>query len=239
MFKNLTIKSRLIFVLSFLIAFLLGVQALGLFGMSSAIDGLKTVYLDRVVPLKQVGQIESLLLQNRVMLTAALLTPTPEVVRKNTEIIDANIDEITQAWVRYTTTNMTAEENKLATDFDDHHRAFVIEGMNPAVAALRANNVDEAYRLLVEKIRPLYRPVHDNLHELLVLQLQETRQEYNREQERYWTIRNMFIASIVIVLLLGLSFRLIFSQAIFRPLEGVVETARAVAAGNFEQQFKT
>ena len=233
MFKNLTIKSRLIFVLSFLIAFLLGVQALGLFGMSSAIDGLKTVYLDRVVPLKQVGQIESLLLQNRVMLTAALLTPTPEVVRKNTEIIDANIDEITQAWVRYSTTNMTAEENKLATDFDDHHRAFVIEGMNPAVAALRANNVDEAYRLLVEKIRPLYRPVHDNLHKLLVLQLQETRQEYNREQERYWTIRNMFIASIVIVLLLGLSFRLIFSQAIFRPLEGVVETARAVAAGQF------
>ena len=239
MFKNLTIKSRLIFVLSFLIAFLLGVQALGLFGMSSAIDGLKTVYLDRVVPLKQVGQIESLLLQNRVMLTAALLTPTPEVIRKNTEIIDANIDEITQAWVRYSTTNMTAEENKLATDFDDRHRAFVIEGMNPAVAALRANNVDEAYRLLVEKIRPLYRPVHDNLHELLVLQLQETRQEYNREQERYWTIRNMFIASIVIVLLLGLSFRLIFSQAIFRPLEGVVETARAVAAGHFEQQFKT
>ena len=58
MLKNLTIKSRLIFLLSFLVAFLLGVQILGLFGMSSAIDGLKTVYQDRVIPLKQVGRIE-------------------------------------------------------------------------------------------------------------------------------------------------------------------------------------
>ena len=56
MLKNLTIKSRLIFILSFLVAFLLGVQMLGLFGMSSAIDGLKTVYHDRAIPLKQVGR---------------------------------------------------------------------------------------------------------------------------------------------------------------------------------------
>src|SRR5690349_22294484 len=102
MLNNLTIKSRLIFVLSFLIAFLLGVQALGLFGMSSAIGGLKTVYLDRVVPLKQVGHIESLLLQNRVLLTAALLTPTADVIKRNTDAIDGNIDEITRAWVKYT-----------------------------------------------------------------------------------------------------------------------------------------
>lgn len=238
MFKNVTIKSRLIFVLSFLIAFVLGVQALGLFGMSSAIDGLKTVYLDRVVPLKQVGRIESLLLQNRVMLTAALLTPTPEVIKRNTGIIDANIDEITRAWVKYTTTYMTAEENRIASNFAEHHRAFIIDGMNPAVAALRASDVEEAHRILVEKIRPLYKPVADSLQKLLALQLQETRQEYNREQERYWTIRNMFIASIVIVLLLGLSIRLIFHRSIFRPLEGVVQTARAVAAGNYAQQFE-
>ncbi len=239
MLKNLTIKSRLIFVLSFLIAFLLGVQALGLFGMSSAIEGLKTVYLDRVVPLKQVGRIESLLLKNRVMLTAALLTPTHEVIEENTATIDKNIDEITRAWVTYTTTYLTPEENRLAADFADHHRAFVIEAMNPAVAALRASDIEEANRILVEKVRPLYLPVGDSLQKLLALQLQETRQEYNQEQDRYWTIRNMFIASIIVVLLLGLSFRLIFSRSIFRPLESVVQTARAVASGNFAQQFET
>ena len=43
MFKNLTIKTRLVFILSFLIAFLLGIEMLGLFGISKANDGLKTV----------------------------------------------------------------------------------------------------------------------------------------------------------------------------------------------------
>src|SRR3569623_1471017 len=101
MFKNLSMKSRLIFLLSFLVAILLGVQMLGLFGMSSAIDGLKTVYQDRVIPLKQVGRIESLLLHNRVAITATLLTPSPEVIERNTALIEKNIDEITRAWVTY------------------------------------------------------------------------------------------------------------------------------------------
>jgi PAS domain S-box-containing protein len=238
MLKNLTIKSRLIFLLSFLVAFLLGVQMLGLFGMSSAIEGLKTVYQDRVIPLKQVGRIESLLLHNRVAITATLLTPTPEVIEKNTAIIEKNIDEITRAWVSYTTTYMTTEENRLAADFADNNRAFIIEGMNPAVDALRANKIEEANRILVEKIRPLYQPVDDNIHKLLALQLKETRQEYNQEQDRYWTIRNIFIASIIVVLVLVILSSLIFLRAIFRPLEEVVRIARGIAAGNFSQEFE-
>ena len=225
MLKNLTIKSRLIFILSFLVAFLLGVQMLGLFAMSSAIDGLKTVYQDRVIPLKQVGRIEALLLHNRVALTAALLTPTPSIIEKNTATIESNIDEITRAWITYTKTYLTPEENRLAADFADHHREFVIEGMNPAVAALRANEIKEGTRILVEKVRPLYRPVDDGIHKLLALQLDETRREYDQEQERYWTIRNIFLASILVVLLLALLFSHLFSSAIFRPLEGVVKIA--------------
>jgi PAS domain S-box-containing protein len=238
MLKNLTIKSRLIFLLSFLVAFLLGVQMFGLFGMSSAIDGLKTVYQDRVIPLKQVGRIESLLLHNRVALTATLLTPTPEVIEKNTTIIEKNIDEMTRAWVTYTTTYLTPEENRLAADFADHNRAFIIEGMNPAVDALRANKIEEAHRILVEKVRPLYKPVHDNIHKLVALQLSETRQEYNQEQERYWTIRNIFIASIIVVLVLVVLSSLILLGAVFRPLEDVVRIARGIAAGNFSQEFE-
>jgi PAS domain S-box-containing protein len=238
MLKNLTIKSRLIFLLSFLVAFLLGVQILGLFGMSSAIDGLKTVYQDRVIPLKQVGRIESLLLHNRVALTAALLTPSPEVIEKNTALIEKNIDEITRAWVIYTTTYMTTEENRLAADFADYNRTFIIEGMNPAVDALRANEIEEAHRILVEKIRPLYQPVDDSIRKLIALQLSETRQEYNQEQGRYWTIRNVFVASIIIVLVLVVLSSLVLLRAIFRPLEDVVRIARGVAAGNFSQEFE-
>ena len=57
MFKNLTIRTRLVFILSILVAFLLGIQMLGLVGMSNAIGGLETVYHDRAIPLNQVSDV--------------------------------------------------------------------------------------------------------------------------------------------------------------------------------------
>ena len=101
MFKNLTIKSRLIFILSFLVVFLLGIEMLGLFGMSNAIQGLKTVYHDRAIPLKQVADIESLLLLNRIAITSALMMPTPEIIESKTAAVEEDIEEMTQLWQAY------------------------------------------------------------------------------------------------------------------------------------------
>ena len=67
---------------------------IGLFGMSHAIDGLRTVYHDRAIPLSQVGYIESLLLQTRLALTSALVMPTPEIIRNKTAMVVKNIAEI-------------------------------------------------------------------------------------------------------------------------------------------------
>ncbi len=44
MFKNLTIKSRLIFFFCFMTAMLLGTELVALFGMSNTKDSLATVY---------------------------------------------------------------------------------------------------------------------------------------------------------------------------------------------------
>lgn len=60
MFKNLTIKSRLIFVLSLLSALLLGIGYTGLYGMAQSNNSLQTVYEDHLVALGQVSTIRSL-----------------------------------------------------------------------------------------------------------------------------------------------------------------------------------
>ncbi|MEO6824164.1 MAG: Tar ligand binding domain-containing protein [Nitrosospira sp.] len=238
MFRNLTIKSRLIFILSFLVAFLLGIQMLGLFGMSKAIDGLKTVYHDRSIPLKQVTQIDSLLMHNRLAITSALMIPTIEVINKKTAIVDENIEEITRIWNSYITTYLTAEEKTLALNFADARQKFIDEGLKPAVDALRADEIGLAYQILVEKIRPLYQPVDDSLKALIALQLDETKREYDQEQKRYEAIRNVLIASIAIALVLAALISIVFTRAIFRPLEDVVTIARGVAAGNLRQEIE-
>ncbi|SCY06016.1 PAS domain S-box-containing protein [Nitrosospira sp. Nl5] len=238
MLRNLTIKSRLIFILFFMGAFLLGIELLGLFGMSNAIDGLKTVYHDRAIPLKQVADIESLLLRNRLAITSALMMPTPETIQSKTAAIDQDIEELTRIWEDYITTYLTPEEKVLALQFAEDRDRFLTEGIKAAVTALRANEVGEAYRILVEKIRPLYDPVNRSIKSLSKLQLDEIGREYNREQNRFEAIRNLLIASVIIALMLAALISIMVSRTIFRPLEHVVKISRGVAAGNFMQEIE-
>lgn len=237
MLKKLTIKSRLIFTLSFLVMFLLGLGVVGLFGMSNAIDGLRTVYLDRAIPLSQVGYMESLLLQNRLAITSALVMPSSEIIRSKTEMVEKNIEEITRTWETYIATRLTAEERELAEKFAKDRKKFVEEGLLPTVAALRAGKIGEANRLLVERIRPLYVPVGKTIDALVLLQVNETKREYDYEQQRYENIRIILIASIIAALVFATLLSLMFIRVIFRPLEEVVGIARNVAAGNLRQEI--
>lgn len=238
MFKNWTIKSRLIFTLSYLVAFLLGMGLIGLFGMSSAIDGLKTVYNDRAIPLSQVGYMESLLLQNRLALTSALVMPTSEIIKNKTATIEKNIAEVRKTWKSYEETKLTPVERKLAAKFVVGHKKYVDEGLLPAILALRANKIGEANRILVEKVRPLYLPVGESIDALVLLQVDEAKREYDQEQQRYETIRALLITSIIIALVLAVLFSLMFIRAIFQPLEEAVKISRSVAAGNLRQEIE-
>jgi PAS domain S-box-containing protein len=238
MFKNLTIKSRLIFTLSFLVVFLLGIEMLGLFGMSKANDGLKTVYEDRVIPLGQLEHIESLLHQSRLAIVAALVTPTPKVIDNNTATFEKNVKEITKTWEEYMATYLTPEEEKLAGKFTEDRKKFITEGLMPAVAALRTNEIKEANQIVVEKVRPLYELVKEDISSLINLQIDVTKQEYRYQQDRYATIRNIFIALIIIVLALAVLISVAVTRAVFRPLEKAVKIARGVAAGDFTQQIE-
>lgn len=238
MFKNLTIKTRLIFILSFLVVFLLGIEMLGLFGMSKANDGLKTVYEDRVIPLGQLVHIESLLQQSRIAIAAALVTPTPEVINTNTAIVDKNVKEITRTWGEYVATQLTPEEEKLADKFVEDRKKFVTEGLIPAVAALRTHEIKEANQIVLEKVRPLYELVKEDISSLIYLQIEVTKQEYRYQQNRYATIRNIFIALIIIVLVLAVLISAGFTRSVFKPLEKAVKIARGIAAGDFTQQIQ-
>ncbi|MEO7344827.1 MAG: Tar ligand binding domain-containing protein, partial [Methylotenera sp.] len=238
MFKNLTIKARLIFILSFLVVFLLGIEMLGLFGMSKANDGLKTVYEDRVIPLGQLGHIESLLQQSRLSIAVALVTPTPEVIDNNAATFEKNVKEINKTWEEYLATYLTPEEEKLADKFSEDRKKFITEGLIPVIAALRINKIEEANQIVIEKVRPLYELVKEDISSLIELQLDITKQEYRYQQNRYATIRNIFISLIIFVLALAVLISVTFTRVVFRPLEKAVEIARGVAAGDFTQRIQ-
>ena len=238
MFRNISIKARLIFILSFMAVVMLVIGIIGMVGMSKSDAGLKTVYEDRTIPLGQVAGIESLILLNRNALNIALADQSPEVVAEQTAQVDTNIAEIAKIWAAYMATDLTPEEKVLAEKFAADRKAFVVEGLKPAAAALRAGDFEAAKNIMATKVRPLYAPAKEGIAALIQLQLDVAKQEYELAHSRSATLRNLALTSIIggIGLSAWLGFMLI--RAITGPLDAAIKLARGVAAGDLTQRIE-
>ena len=233
LFNDFNIKSRLNTIIGLLLVLLLVIGGIGLFGMSKSKEGLRTVYEDRTLPISQIASIQKLLLTNRLNIEASLNTPTPEAVLKNTAEVEQNIDQITRLWDDYMSTQLTDVEKVLAEQFAENRKYFVAEGLKPAIAALRANDITLADRLVADKINKLYPSVEEGIQQLMQLQLDVAKQEYGITQSLQQTIANVSIglmaAGIVLVLWLGS----VLVRVIIRPLEASIDHFGQIAQGKY------
>ena len=139
-------------------------------GMSKKTEQyLKVVQQDRTIQLEQVAHIELLLLEIRLAIATALVTPTPEIISHNTAQVEENIAEIEQTWNAYMASHLTLDERTLAERFTANRNRFINEGLKPALLALRADDVKKANDIVVRKVRPLYQPVGEDIHALVKL----------------------------------------------------------------------
>lgn len=236
--SNLKISTRLLMLIGILSMLLVAIGAMGLFGISQTDDALKSVYVDRTIPMGQIAEIQRQLLRNRLAIAVSLVTPTPDVINPATAEIDANIATIGKVWNAYMATTLTSEEAKLAQKFAEDRARFLQEGLSPAVAALRANDIEAANRVVVEKIRPLYVPVSAGVEALMQLQLDEAKREFDTSVARYETIRAFSISAIVGGVLFAILFGLALIRGISRSLKQAIEATDAVAQGDLSHPIR-
>ncbi len=230
--NNFKISTRLIVLIGILSALLIAIGSVGLVGISQSNEALKSVYQDRLIPTGQIAEIQRLLLRNRLAVAVSLLTPNPETINPNTAEVEANIAVISKISATYMASTLTSEEAKLAKSFQENRTKFVQQGLRPAVAALRANDIKEANRLVTEMVRPLYQPVGADIEALMKLQLDAAKYEYDQAVARYATIRGVSIGSIVAGVLFAFIFGLALVRGISRSLTKAVDTSNAVAHGD-------
>jgi len=231
---NLTIKMRLIMTLSIISVVLLVVGGLGLFGMSSANRGLQSVYEDRTIPLDQVTKIARLILRNRLDIANSVLSPIPAEIQKNMDDMDKNIVEIGKIWEAYMATYLTPEEKILADKFAEDRKKFVVDGLKPASALLRAGKIEETRKHIANVIRPLYDPVREGVDALVKLQIDVAKQEFDSSNSLYSMIRAVSITSIVLGIGLTLFMAWLLIQAIMIPLNAAITVATRVANGELD-----
>ena len=235
-FKNMTIKSRLMFVMGLLSALLILIGGLGLMGMSSANKGLQSVYEDRTVPMGQLDIVVRRLLNNRLAIDEAIVSPTPDNVKKRVSEIEENMEVISKTWEAYMATYLTPDEKVLADKFAEDRGNFVKQGLKPAIAALKEGKINDA-KAISEEFITLYRPVREGVNALIQLQLDVAKEEYEAAKQHYTTTRNIAITVILAGIAIALWIGFLLIRAIVKPLEETIGYFNNISEGNYSNKI--
>jgi len=236
MISRLSIKSRLVLVLSFLALQLIVGALIGIGNLSIANSSMKSIYDDRLVPLGQLDQIVRLLNRDELAIAKAVSDDPEEAARLMNEV-DEHIKQTNRIWDAYMATQLTAEERKLAEQFARDRGQFIAEGLMPAVAAVRARDGQRATELLHGPMEKLFAPVRNGINDLIELQLEVARKEFEERQQAYIWVRNTCIGALLAGLALAAGLGLWLTRAITRPLDDAIRIADGIAAGNLTQSF--
>lgn len=246
--KALTIGQRLFGIIGLAVLVAAILTGLGLYGLSATKDSLKTVYLDRMVPIGNLDKISNLMVENRAILRTALsevsigsagsdmvLVMDPEAATKAADAIEYNIATIGELWKAYMATYLTPEEKKLAENFAESRGKFVNEALKPAVTTMRAGN-HIATKRYADQARSLFADAIADAYALSKIQFDIAQEEYNNAVTRYENTRLISFSSlggaILILIWIGFSMTRTISRALGGEPDQINEAAARIAVGD-------
>ncbi|BDT58336.1 methyl-accepting chemotaxis protein [Massilia varians] len=238
MLKNLTIKTRLILVLVFLAAELIAGAAIGLYSLERANAELKDLHDNRVVALSQLSRVMQLVTLDQLLVAKAAPLEDSGKRKEMMAEVDANVAEMAANWKAYEATKLTSEEEILSAQFGKAYQAFMVQALQPAVAAVHAGDAARASQIVSGDMARLFQPLRQAGEGLVALQQRVAKQEYEASQRTYETVRLLCLAGLVCGLIMAAVVGWMLVRAIVRPLEQAVRIAGAVAAGDLTEKIE-
>lgn len=238
-FRDFKIGTRLAVLILVSSLLLAALGALGLYGISKSNEASRTIYEESLSATGKIAEIQKLLLANRLAIAVSLVTPTAEVIATNTAVVEGNIATITKVWEAYLLLPHSSDERKLAEQFAADRKAFVQQGLLKVIASLRASDIKEANRLVLENVRPLYAPVGRGIDLLFQYQLDEAKRLNESSLASYRTIRSASIAAVLGGVLFSILFGTYLVRGITRPLRDAVDAADKVAEGRLDAVLRS
>ena len=240
MFRNLSIKSRLIFVVGFLSLMCITGAVIGLSSLYAANEALLVTYKQRLVPMGKLDQVIRLIDRNQLAI-AQVMTDEPAGIAREMDAVEKRIQEINQLWDTLMTDmqdDISEEEKALAAQFAVSRRQFVEGGLKQAVAALRANDVPKATQIMRGPMNELSAPVSAAASKLMRYQEETAKSDFQKNQTIYVWVRNSCIIGMLFAVILGAVICIWLLRAIAHPLADAVGVAKAVAAGDLTRRIE-
>ncbi|QKJ66380.1 MCP four helix bundle domain-containing protein [Deefgea piscis] len=235
---QISIQQRLIYTVLFLSLILMTLGGMGLYNLQQVNQSLKTVYEDRVVPLKQLKIIADAYAVN--IIDAANKAQVGLLNAENTtQQVAAAQQIIAQQWQAYKATTLTADESRLAQTAEQ--RFAVANQKIMLLKQFLAQQQGPIQGQLTQQIGILYPaidPVGEIIGDLMNLQLDVAKAEYLQAQTNYQQVKILTIGLILFGLCLAALSCFLLIRAISIPLSRAVGIAENIAQGRLENTIE-
>jgi methyl-accepting chemotaxis protein len=234
--ENLTIGARLTLGFAAVITLLLLIAVMGSLGARSIAQSGSHIYEDRAVPLQHLARVNSLMLQNRVLVAEMMAEPVS--LSELDSRLRANIEQVTAAWKAYAASAMTAQESTMADAFLAVRTRYVKDGLLTVRDAVRDGSMDIAARTYKSVVVPMGADAQQGIDGLIKLQIDEAAKAYaeSRQQERQVLMLNIVGTLVAIALGAWLAWQV--SRSITGPIRQALSLAEQVAAGDLSASIR-
>jgi methyl-accepting chemotaxis protein len=232
LFLRLGIGVRLGSAFAAVLLLLLVVAGAGLHGVSEVTDDLRAMYHDRAVPVEQLGDVDRLLVRNRVLVMDMMAFPNAQNIARRDEELTKNIETINATWDKFSKSHMSQVVRRDAEAFIGLRKSYVAEGLLPVRDAVKAGDADKARRVYEETLSPAGGKVSHALAALVNAEIEEGRRDFERARADARELIMIVVGLAATALVLGVLLAWVITRSITRPLAEAVDVAEAVARGD-------
>ncbi|SFM09464.1 methyl-accepting chemotaxis protein [Methylorubrum salsuginis] len=229
----MTIKQRLVSVLTAIGLILLGTAALGNFALHWSHSSLKTVYEDRVVCLRQFSIIRDA--YDDIIDVSRMLRSKNIAFSVAKEKIERDLSNLHTQWSAYQATLLTKEEEVLAKDLKIQidQNAVAVSEILKRIAQGDISDFDTTYADLLKNMQV----TNVALSKLTTLQVREAEAEFNRsENTAGWSRLALLAALGVAALSIAYGVYTVVVQ-VTRPLGRLVSVLQRMARGETDAEI--
>ena len=229
--NQLSVNIRLFLLVGLLSLVSVIVGLMGLRGMSETVGGLRTVYEDRVVPLRDLKVIADLYAVNIVDMTHKVRNGNIEWAEARKNLLEAR-QGIDKTWSAYKATYLVEEEKKLVATIEP--MLAEAEGTIKELHTILENEDMKAItRFTIDTLYPVIDPISTKFSELIEVQLNVAKAEYTSSSAQYEQSRLISITLLAVGILAGVLLAFWIVGSVVKPLRMVQEAAQKVSQ-NFD-----
>ncbi len=236
-FKFVTIKHRIITMILVSLIGLTSIAGLGLLGINQSNERLRTVNEDRLVPIKDLSNMQDSMLEMHLQSTRLSHLIDQKGVKEHFDQI-MRIDKVfNEKWAKYKATQLTAEEVALVSHFSSQAESYV-QARNQFLNLIGNNDFESARNYLVKEVDSKFNQAFQVMHDLIALQDTIAQAEYRDATAALKLATGIMAATILFAVFLFIYMGISLMRSVIKPIDGISQVIKRVAEGDFSTQLE-